>query len=157
MWGILRFRGLVCFLFFLMDAITDGEINSSFRLYAFVILSMFFDPKTRQMLTFHLCLEPIASWGVDFCISRSSASLLNGHGEGAWAWLPPDLWGHCLQGGKSLLLRMCWSQNGTFWVRQASGRSRRSFGKCQQWQEWGRTWWASRLAPKWRRVARGKE
>lgn len=93
--------------FFFLDTITDTEINSSLRLYAFVILNMFFDPKTRHMLTFHLCLEPIASRDVDSCRSRGSSLLGTvDTGRELVHGCAPGWWGCCLQGGQSLLLRV---------------------------------------------------
>lgn len=105
-----------------------------------------------KCVDFHLHQEPIAGRYADSRRS-SSAAVLGTREMGRKA----------VHGAAGTLLVekdrvFCWEwvgakmEKGFFGVRWASGRSRRSFGKCQQWQEWERTWWASRVAPKWRRV-----
>lgn len=81
-----------------------------------------------------------------------------GHGEGGQggqAQLSP--WG-CRDTAWGEDRGYCWewvgakTEKGFIGVRWASGHFRRSFGKSQRQQEWRRTWWASRAAPKWSRV-----
>lgn len=108
-----------------------------------------------EWVDFHLHQELIAGQDADSHRS-SSASLLTTRelGREAVHGSPRGAVGTLLEEGTVC----CWewvgakAEKGFFEVRWASGRSRRSFGKCQQCQEWGRTWWASRVALKWRRV-----
>lgn len=138
---------------FLLDTITGSEISGRSRINAFVMLRVFFD---RKMCWFFTCTRSFLQvLMLNLVEVAESPSLVHGRCAGFLCMaLPMGLQGCCLWMGQSLLLRMGWSQNGEKfvlrWVKQVV--SRKSFGKCQQHQEWRRTWQASRVAPKWRRV-----